>query len=152
MTTIFIDADACPVTRETLSIARAHKIPVVMVANGAQNLSRYAGQIGVETVQVGSGRDTADFAIVTRLHSDDIVVTGDIGLAAMALGRARAISFRGRVFMHETIDMELALRHAEQQHRRAGGRTRGPAPFENEDREHFIEALERMLGSDRPQE
>jgi hypothetical protein len=146
MTTIFIDADACPVTREILSIARAHKIPVVMIANGAQNLSRYAGQVGVETVQVSSGRDTADFAIVTRLHSDDIVVTGDIGLAAMALGRARAISFRGRIFAPETIDMELALRHAEQQHRRAGGRTRGPAPFEDEDREHFIEALERMLG------
>jgi len=144
MTTIFIDADACPVTRETLSIARAHKVPVVMIANGAHNLSRYAGRVGVETVQVGSGRDTADFAIVTRLHSDDIVVTGDTGLAAMALGRARAINYRGRVFAPETIDMELALRHAEQQHRRAGGRTRGPAPFQAEDRERFIEALERQ--------
>lgn len=148
MSTIYIDADACPVTRETLTIARAHNVPVVMIANHSQNLSRYAGRKGVEIVQVSSGRDVADFAIVTRLRSDDIVVTGDIGLAAMALGRARALSFRGRVFAPETIDMELALRHAEQQHRRAGGRTRGPSPFEEGDREHFITALERMLDAD----
>lgn len=148
MTTIYIDADACPVTRETLTIARAHNVPVVMIANHSQNLSRHAGRKGVEIVQVSSGRDVADFAIVTRLQSDDIVVTGDIGLAAMALGRARALSFRGRVFAPETIDMELALRHAEQQHRRGGGRTRGPSPFEDEDREHFIATLKGMLDAD----
>ena len=147
MTTIFIDADACPVTRDALSLARSRKVPVALVANATQNLSRYAERPGVECVQVSGGRDAADFAIVERLDPGDIVVTGDIGLAAMVLGRgALAISPRGRQYSPATIDMELAVRHAEQQHRRSGGRTKGPAPFEDEDRERFVEVLQRLLG------
>lgn len=149
MTTLIIDADACPVTREAISVARSRGVPVLLVANMSQNLSRYAGKPGVDIVQVGAGRDAADFAVVERLSADDIVVTQDIGLAAMVLGRgARAVSPRGRLFMMATIDAELALRHAEQKHRRAGGRTKGPSPFLEEDREHFIHSLRRMLGED----
>jgi len=147
MTALYVDADACPVIRDTLAIARRHKACAVLVANAAQNLARYADRPGVECVEVSGGRDAADFAIVERLTSDDVVVTGDIGLAAMVLGKgARAISPRGRVFSPATIDMELAVRHAEQRHRRTGGRTRGPAPFESEDRERFRGSLERLLG------
>jgi uncharacterized protein YaiI (UPF0178 family) len=146
MTTVFVDADACPVTRDAISIARAHRVPVVLVGNESQNLARYDGRTGVETVQVAAGRDTADFAIVARLAPEDVVVTGDTGLAAMTLGRgARAISYRGRVFSLFTIDAEMEVRHAEQRHRRAGGRTRGPSPFEDDDREHFRQSLEGLL-------
>jgi hypothetical protein len=146
MTTLFIDADACPVTREALTIARRHKVTSVLVANANQNLARYAGRDGVECVEVSGGRDAADFAIVERLSAGDVVVTQDLGLAAMALGRgAAALSPRGRVHSAVTIDMELAVRHAEQVHRRAGGRTRGPSKFEDEDRDHFMDSLDRVL-------
>ena len=151
MTTVFIDADACPVTREAISIARSHGARVVLAANATQNVERYTRRSGVEAVQVGTGRDSADFAIVERLNPDDVVVTQDIGLAAMVLGRgARAISPRGRIFHLATIDAELAVRHAEQRFRRAGGRTGGPSKFEDEDREHFAEQFERLLGESRP--
>lgn len=146
MRTLFIDADACPVTREAISIARAHGMKVVLVANGTQNLERHTSRSGVEAVQVSGGRDAADFAIIERLGPDDVVVTQDIGLAAMVLGRgAGAIGPRGRIFHLATIDAELAVRHAEQKLRRAGGRTGGPSKFAEEDREHFIEQLERLL-------
>ncbi len=146
MATLFIDADACPVTRDALALARRHHTPVVVVGNETQNLSRLTGRAGVEAVQVSSGQDAADFAIVERLAPGDVVVTQDLGLAAMVLGRgAAAISPRGRVHSSATIDMELAVRHAEQKHRRGGGRTRGPSPFEEEDRERFTAALQRLL-------
>ena len=148
MPTIFIDADACPVTRDVLAIARARRTPVVMVASEAQNLSRYADRPGVELMQVGSGRDAADYAMVPLLSPGDIVVTNDTGLAAMALARGtRPLSPRGRVFLMATIDAELAVRHAEQRHRRAGGRTQGPSAFTDEDREKFRETLTRLLDS-----
>jgi len=151
MTTLFIDADACPVTRDALAVARPRRVPVVLVGNETQNLGRYEQRSGVETVQVPGGRDAADFAIVERLNAGDVVVTQDIGLAAMALGRgAAAISPRGREFSSATIDMELAVRHAEQRHRRAGGRTRGPSPFEEEDRERFVRVLARLLDAEHP--
>jgi uncharacterized protein len=146
MTTIFVDADACPVIGVTISTARERRVPVVLVGNETQNLGRYVGRPGVESLQVPSGRDSADFAMVPLLAHGDIVVTGDIGLAAMALAKhARALSPRGRLYLPGTIDWELSLRHAEQRHRRAGGRTHGPPPFRNEDRQAFQEALSRLL-------
>jgi uncharacterized protein YaiI (UPF0178 family) len=100
----------------------------------------------VEILQVASGQDSADFAMVPRLARGDIVVTGDTGLAAMALSRGcRVLSPRGREFLPATIDAELAIRHAEQRHRRSGGRTTGPTPFREEDRERFREVLTRLL-------
>lgn len=146
MATVFIDADACPVTREAIQIARSHGMRAVVVANSTQNLERYASRSGVEAITVSSGRDAADFAVVERLEPGDVVVTQDIGLAAMALGRgAGAISPRGRIFYLATIDAELAVRHAQAKLRRAGGRHGGPAKFEDEDREHFTEQLERLI-------
>lgn len=146
MTTLYIDADACPVTRDAIAIARSRHVLVVLVANATQNLARYAGRGGVECVEVSGGRDAADFAIVERLAPGDVVVSQDIGLAAMVLGRgAVALSPRGRIYQAATIDMELAVRHAEAVHRRAGGRHKGPAPFEDEDREHFRDQLARVL-------
>ncbi len=146
MTTVFIDADACPVTRDAISLARARSLPVVLVANHTQNLGRHAGRNGVEILQVASGRDSADFAMVPRLAVGDVVVTADIGLAAMALSRGcRVISPRGREYLVATIDAELAVRHAEQRYRRSGGRTGGPAPFTDDDRERFREVLGRLL-------
>jgi len=146
MTTLYIDADACPVTRDALAIARNRRLPAVLVANSTQNLSRWADKDGVECIEVSGGSDAADFAIVENLRPGDVVVTQDIGLAAMVLGRqAAAISPRGRIFQAATIDMELAVRHAEAVHRRAGKRHKGPSPFEDEDREHFRDQLKRVL-------
>ena len=145
MTTVFIDADACPVTREAIQVARAHGAEVMLVADSTTNLAKYV-RPGVEAVNVTPGRDSADFAIIERLSPGDVVVTQDIGVAAMALGRgAKAVSPRGRIFYVATIDAELEVRHAEQRHRRAGGRTGGPSAFRDEDREHFVESLERLM-------
>ena len=104
------------------------------------------GGFWADTLPVGVGADAADFAIVQELQPGDIVVTQDIGLAAMALGRrARAIGVRGRVFTLATIDLDLHIRHEEKKVRRQGGRTRGPAPFEDDDRERFAANLRRLV-------
>ena len=155
MTTLFIDADACPVTREALAEARRARIPCVIAGNATQNLSRHLRRsdpttphegFWVRTVQVGVGADSADFAIVEELGPDDVVVTQDIGLASMVLGRgARAIGVRGHVYSPLTIDSMMFIRHEEKKVRRAGGRTKGPAAFTDEDRERFVANLRRLL-------
>lgn len=150
MTTLFVDADASPVTRDAIAVARQLGVPVVLVGNETQNLAKHTARSGVDAVQVSAGRDAADFAIIERLAAVDVVVTQDIGLAAMVLGKgAAALSPRGRVFHLATIDAELAVRHAEARHRRQGGRTRGPSAFTEEDREHFRDSLERLLSAAR---
>lgn len=152
MTTVFIDADACPVTRDAIELARKNGLPVVLVANSNVSFARYEGRAGVSTLTVGTGPDSADFAIIEELSAGDIVVTQDIGLAAMVLGRgAAALSPRGRVFYLSTIDAELAVRHAQAKLRRAGGRHGGPSAFEDEDREHFRDRFEMLIRDARSQ-
>ena len=51
MTTLFIDADACPVTGEALAVARRAGVPVVIAGNTTQNLERH--------VRAGDPRDAA---------------------------------------------------------------------------------------------
>lgn len=153
--TIFIDADACPVTPEALAVARKNGLPAVIAGNSTQNLARHirrndprenADGFWVDTLAVGVGADSADFAIIERLSPGDIVVTQDIGLAAMVLGRrAHAIGVRGRVYSLATIDMDMEIRHQEKKIRRQGGRTKGPAAFTDEDREYFAANLERLV-------
>ena len=162
--TLYIDADACPVTREALACARRARVPVVIVGNTTQNLGRHIRRddprdaehargrdamhdgFWVDVLDVSVGADSADFAIVERLQPDDVVVTQDIGLASMVLGRgAAAIGVRGRVYTKATIDMDLFIRHEEKKVRRAGGRTRGPAAFTDDDRERFTRNLADLL-------
>ncbi len=156
--TLFIDADACPVTRDALAVARRKRVPVVIAGNSTQNLARHIRPddprtletarrgFWVETLDVSVGADSADFAIVERLSPGDVVVTQDIGLASMVLGRdAAAIGVRGRIYDKATIDMQLFIRHEEKKVRRAGGRTKGPDPFTDEDRARFTRNLERLL-------
>lgn len=132
---LFIDADACPVTSVALACARDACTPVVIVGNTTQNLERHirhgdprspekargrdASHDGfwVDVLDVSIGADSADFAIVERLLPNDIVVTQDIGLASMVLGRgAAAIGVRGRVYDKATIDMQLFIRHEEKRY------------------------------------
>ncbi|HEX9093669.1 MAG TPA: YaiI/YqxD family protein, partial [Coriobacteriia bacterium] len=47
MTTLYIDADACPVTREAIAAARARQVPVVLVGNATQNFDRHLTRAGV---------------------------------------------------------------------------------------------------------
>ena len=156
---IFVDADACPVTADVLTVARRAHVPVTIAGNTTQNLERHIrpgdprdaaharGGFWVDTLAVSTGADSADFAIVEQLSPGDVVVTQDIGLAGMALGRgASAIGVRGRVYSEATIDMDLYLRHEEKRVRRAGGKTRGPAAFTEKDRRRFVENLEGLLG------
>lgn len=157
--TLFIDADACPVTRDALAVARRKHVAVVIAGNSTQNLARHIRPddprtpegarrgFWVDVLGVGVGADSADFAIVERLQPGDVVVTQDIGLASMVLGRgAAAIGVRGRVYDKVTIDMQLFIRHEEKKVRRAGGRTKGPDPFTGEDRSRFVRNLEALLG------
>jgi uncharacterized protein YaiI (UPF0178 family) len=159
--TLFIDADACPVTREAVDAARREGWPCVIAGDSGHNLLRHvrdddptqpAEGFWVRTLQVVQGKDSADFAIVCELNEGDVVVTQDFGLASMALGRgAQAIGVRGQVYDRLTIDSLMLLRHAEQVERRNPRRGRGQkradrhAPFSSEDRQRFVRNLRELL-------
>ena len=161
MSTLFIDADACPVTREALDCARKARVPVVIAGDSGHNLLKHVRTndptepcdgFWVSTLQVEQGQDSADFAIVCQLEPGDVVVTQDLGLASMVLGRdARAIGVRGELYDKRTIDALLLVRHAEKEARRNPRRRTspkgGPRAFTNEDRRRFTARLREVLSA-----
>lgn len=138
---ILVDADACPVRSEVEALAGRHGARVLFFANPTQDLGAAR-----RVVRVSDRRDAADFAIATECRAGDIVVTDDVGLAALALGRgAAALSSRGRGFRRAEMAILLEARHRARQARRAGGRARGPRPATAADRKRFVAALEAAL-------
>lgn len=159
MPTLFIDADACPVTRDAIACARRAGVPCVVAGDTGHNLLRHVRPndptepregFWVRVLQVAQGQDSADFAIVCELEEGDIVVTQDFGLASMALGRgARALDPRGHLYDQRTIDALLLVRHAQKEarrDRRRNSRTKDHHPaFSEDDRRRFVRRLEELL-------
>ena len=106
--TIYVDADACPVTRIVERVAREHDIPVVLLCDTNHVLSSDYSTIKV----IGAGADAVDIALINLCQRGDIVVTQDYGVAALALGKgAKAIHQSGRWYTDENIDSLLMERH-----------------------------------------
>ena len=104
----------------------------------------------MSTLAVVPGQDSADFAIVCQLEPGDVVVTQDMGLASMALGRgAAAVGVRGERYDKRTIDALLLVRHAEKEARRDPRRRTSPKgdphAFTTSDRRRFSARLREAL-------
>lgn len=142
MTTLYIDADACPVKTEAERVATRHKVPMKLVANGGLRMSQNPL---VEVVVVPEGPDIADQWIAERAGVGDIVVTADIPLAAKCVDAgARVLKHNGEKLDARNVKEALAMRdlmtdlRAADPFRQGGGKA-----FSKQDRSRFLEALER---------
>ena len=144
MTTLYIDADACPVKAEAERVATRHKIKMFVVSNGGlrPSLNPY-----VEMVIVDDGPDVADIWIAERCGAGDVVVTGDIPLAARCVeAGARVLKHNGEALTAANIGNVLATRDLMTDLRAADPfRQGGGKGFTKADRSRFLEALEREL-------
>ncbi|GAB2659808.1 YaiI/YqxD family protein [Arenimonas aestuarii] len=144
---IWVDADACPnVIKDILfRAAERTRIPLTLVANSWIRTppSRY-----IKSMQVSGGFDVADSEIVERCAPGDLVVTADIPLAALVLGKgALALNPRGELYTADTIAQRLTMRNFMDELRGSGVDTGGPAGFHARDRQAFGNALDRWLAS-----
>lgn len=141
---IFVDADACPVTKIVEQTARERGIPCSLLCDTNHVLSSDYSEIKI----IGAGADAVDFALINLCHKGDIVVTQDYGVAAMALGKgAYAIHQSGRWYTNENIDRLLMERHMAKKARMGKGKhhLRGPAKRTQEDDDRFREAFEKLV-------
>ena len=139
--TIYIDADACSVTRIAERVAREYDIPVVLLCDTNHILTSDYSTIKV----IGAGADAVDIALINLCQRGDIVVTQDYGVAALALGKgAKAIHQSGRWYTDENIDSLLMERHmAKVARRSAKHHLRGPAESTDVDDRCFEESFRR---------
>ena len=141
--TIFVDADACPVTRLTEEIAKKHSIPVMLLCDTNHVLTSDYSEVRI----IGAGADAVDLALINLCQSGDIVVTQDYGVAALALGKgAKAIHQSGRWYTEENIDALLMERHLAKKARKSSkNHLKGPAKRSKEDDKRYADSFERML-------
>ena len=142
--TLFIDADACPVKDECIRVAERLAVAVKLVCNGG---IRPPVHPLVETVYVTAGPDEADKWIAERAGPGDVVVTGDIPLAAKCVAAgARVLKHDGEVLTEANIGNVLATRDLMADLRAADPfRQGGGKGFSKADRSRFLDALDRAL-------
>ena len=143
MRTIFIDADACPVTHIAEEIARRHGIPVTILCD--TNHVIYSDYSTVKLI--GAGADAVDLALINLCKAGDIVITQDYGVAALALGKgALAVHQSGKCFTDDNIGGLLMDRHLAKKARRSGKHhLKGPVKRTEEDDRRFAESFERLI-------
>jgi len=142
--TLYIDADACPVKDEAERVATRLRVRMVLVSNGG---IRPSANPLVESVFVAQGPDEADKWIADNAGHGDVVVTGDIPLAARCVeAGARVLKHNGEELTRANIGMVLATRdlmadlRAADPFRQGGGKMFGKA-----DRSRFLDMLDRVL-------
>ena len=139
--TILVDADACPVKDECVTVALRHGVPVLFVANQGFRLPRTPL---VQQMIVGSGFDEADDAIAERASADTVVVTADILLADRCLkAGAAVIGPNGKPFTPDGIGAAIATRAIMADLRGSGDQVgKGAPPFAKADRSRFAQVLD----------
>lgn len=150
MTTIYVDADACPVKDEVYRVAARHAVPVIVVANAPLRMpqGKEAGSVRLEVV--GDAFDAADDWIAERAGAGDIVVTSDILLAGRCVdvgsgNGAYVLSPTGKPFTEDNIGTATVTREIMADLRAMGEVRGGPPPFGKKDRGIFLQELEKAL-------
>ncbi|MCG5539953.1 MULTISPECIES: YaiI/YqxD family protein [unclassified Halorhodospira] len=142
---IWVDADACPgAIKEILfRAAQRTEVPLTLVAN---HPIRVPPSTHIRAVQVAPGFDVADHEIVRQVTAGDLVITGDIPLAAEVIeAGAQALNPRGELYTPETIRERLNMRDFMDTLRASGVDTGGSAAMSQRDRQAFANQLDRIL-------
>lgn len=141
---IYVDADACPVKDEVERVGTRHKLRMFVVSNGGIRPSQNPY---VETVVVPDGPDVADMWIADRVGPADVVITGDIPLAAKCVeAGAQVLKHNGETLTTANIGNVLATRDLMTDMRAADPfRQGGGKPFSKADRSRFLDVLERAV-------
>jgi len=141
---IYVDADACPVKAEVERVGTRHGTKMFIVSNGGL---RPSPNPLVENIIVPDGPDVADMWIAERAGRGDVVITGDIPLAAKCVeAGARVLKHNGEALTEANIGNVLATRdlmadlRAADPFRQGGGKA-----FSKADRSRFLDALEREM-------
>lgn len=141
---IYVDADACPVKSEIERVGSRHKVRMFVVSNGG---IRPSTNPLIETVVVPDGPDVADIWIADRAGVGDVVITGDIPLAARCVENgAMVLKHNGEPLTFANIGIVLATRDLMTDMRASDPFLQGGGkPFSKVDRSRFLDALERAL-------
>ncbi|MCT4597507.1 MAG: YaiI/YqxD family protein [Vallitalea sp.] len=116
---ILVDGDACPVKDIIIRVAKEYSIDVDILIDSSHIYNNDYCNI----IIIGKGKDAVDFALINRANKGDVIITGDYGVATMALSKGSyAIHQNGFIYSNNNMDRLLMERHLSSQARRANKR------------------------------
>ena len=142
---IWVDADACPVAIKDILFKAAERTGVEMTLVANQPVYIPPSRC-INMLKVAAGFNVADKEIVKRLKFGDLVITGDIPLAAEVIDKGgHALNPRGELYSEDTIRARLNMRDFMNTLRASGVDTGGPPALSHSDRQSFANQLDKLL-------
>ncbi len=142
---IWVDADACPAAIKNILFKAADRtrVELTLVANHPMKMPK---RTYIKFLKVSSGFDVADNEILKMLDTGDLVITGDIPLAAQVLEQGGiALNPRGHLYSTESIREQLNMRELKETLRDSGVDTGGPRAMSQKNTSRFANNLNKIL-------
>ncbi len=142
---IWVDADACPKIIKDILFRAAVRTGTTLTLVSNHALSAPSSPF-ITTIQVSAGFDVADNKIVQSMQANDLVITGDIPLAAAVIEKdGIALNPRGELYSKANIKERLSIRNFSTDLRSSGVTTGGPASLSKKQIQNFANELDKIL-------
>lgn len=139
---IIIDGDGCPGKNLIEKVAKENQIEVIIYCDIHHRITSEYSTVKI----VDGGFQNVDIYVANECKKDDIIITQDYGVAAMALGKKSfSISPKGYIYTNENIDRLLFERHLNQKLRKAGGRSKNQPKRSKYDDERLYNNLRKII-------
>lgn len=142
---VFIDGDSAPIIDSTVNICKKYNLEVIIVKDVNHKIKDY-NYNKVKIITIDQGPDSADLYIINNTSKDDLVITSDIGLASLVLGKIqKCINFNGNIIDNNNLDMLMMNRYINSNLRRQNIYSKGPSKRKKKDDINFSKNLERII-------
>lgn len=139
---IIVDGDGCAGRQIIEKVAKENGVELIIYCDINHVIKSDYGEV----LYVDSGFQTVDMKIANATGSNDIVITQDYGLAAMALGKkSYAMSPAGHIYSNSNIDKLLFERHMSAKARKSGAKTSKFKKRNTEDDERLRNNLLKLI-------
>lgn len=112
---IYVDGDSCPVIPIIKDICNSRDLKYMVISDYNHNLKVPEENRFI----VDCEQDEADLYIANKIESGDFLITNDMGLASMVLGKkVTVLNFNGDSINLNNIDVLLFQRHVASRERK----------------------------------
>jgi uncharacterized protein YaiI (UPF0178 family) len=150
---ILVDGDSAGRRELIFDLAMEFGAEVHWVNNVSQNPPSAPEGLKLKTYLSDRASQSTDIVIMNLASRGDLLVTGDLGLAIVAVSKGcAAVSPRGHWYREDEMKQQMEFRHLRAEFKRSGGNLGGgPPAYRREDERRLADALRHALqgGDDR---
>lgn len=129
---ILVDADACPVKNIIIEVAKEYNVEVNMYFDTSHEYDDDYSKVFI----VDKSKDSVDINILNNMFKNDIIVTGDYGLASLVISKGGyAINQNGLIYSSNNMDKLLFERFLGVKNRKSNIKTKN---MKKRDKRHDI--------------